>query len=137
LDWKIDIVKELKFPSYEWLKALPLKRTRTHKDTISGKLYEEEEHCEYKFNLFDTPVFAYGQLSYNEDDSRYIYFDVMENGYSNMNSYGLELKFNKKNYQKLCKHAQEVYEMFYRELDKDMSWQWDCTPEECFEKYIW
>ena len=129
-------MKELKFPSYEWLKALPLKREVMRKDSISGKLYKDEEHCEYKFTLFDTPVYVYGQLSYNEDDSKYIYFDVMENGYSNMNSYGLELKFNKKNYQKLCKHAQEVYEMFYRELDKNMSWQWECTPEECFENYI-
>lgn len=129
-------MKELKFPSYEWLKALPLKRkyTSTGRDGVS---YEREEHREYKFTLFDTPVNAYGQLSYNEDDSRYIYFDVMEDGYSNMNDYGLALKFNKTNYKKLCKHAQEVYEMFYRELDKDLSYQWECTPEECFERYIW
>lgn len=124
-------MKELKFPPYEWLKALPLKRTYTHRN--GNDSWETEEHCEYKFTLFDTPVFAYGQLSYNEDDSRYIYFDVMENGYSNMNNYGLALKFNKKNYQEICKHAQEIYEMFYRELDKDESWQWDCTPEEYFK----
>lgn len=125
-------MKELKFPSYEWLKALPLTRTYTHTDRY-GDSYELEEYCEYKFTLFDTPVFAYGQLSYNEDDSRYIYFDIMENGYSNMNNYGLALKFNKANYQKICKHAQEMYGMFYRELDKDMSWQWECTPEEYFK----
>lgn len=126
-------MKELKFPSYEWLKALPLKRTYTHRN--GNDSWETEEHYEYKFTLFDTPVFVYGQFSYNEDDSRYIYFDVMENGYSNMNNYGLALKFNKKNYQEICKHAQEVYKMFYRELDKDMSWQWDCTPEEYSENY--
>ena len=130
-------MKELKFPPYEWLKALPLKREVMRKDTFTGKQYKDEEHCEYKFTLFDTPVFAYGQLSYNEDDSRYVYFDVMESGYSGMNDYGLALKLNKENYKKICEHAQEVYEMFYRELDKDESWQWDCTPEEYFEKYCW
>lgn len=123
-------MKELKFPPYEWLKALPLKRTYTHKN--GDDIWHTEECCEYRFCLFDTPVYVYGQLSYNEDDSRYLYFDVMEGGYSNMNSYGLALKFNKENYKKICKHAQEVYEMFYRELDADKSWQWDCSPEEYF-----
>lgn len=127
-------MKKLKFPTYEWLKALPLKRTYTSVSR-DGVFYEREEHCEYRFLLFNTPVFAYGQFSYNEDDSRYIYFDVMEGGYSNMNSYGLALKFNKTNYKKICKHAQEMYEMFYRELDADKSWQWDCTPEEYFENH--
>lgn len=124
-------MKKLNFPSYEWLKALPLKRTYISTD-INGNAYEREEPCEYRFTLFDTPVFAYGQFSYNEDDSKFIYFDVMENGYSNMNTYGLAVKFNKENYKKICKHAQEIYDMFYRELDKDMSWQWNCTPEEYF-----
>lgn len=128
-------MRELKFPSYEWLKALPLKRTYTYTDD-SGESWEMEEHCEYKFMLFDTPVFVCGQLSYNEDDSRYIYFDVMENGYSNMNDYGLELKFNKANYEKICKHAQEVYESFFKELEKDISYQWDCTLEEYFENEL-
>lgn len=129
-------MKQLKLPPYEWLKALPLKCTCTYTNRKTGETFEGEEHCEYKFTIFDTPVFVYGQLSYNEDDSRYIYFDVMENGYSNMNSYGLELKFNKENYQKICKHAQEVYEMFYKELDKDLAWQWeDNTPEEYFNKF--
>jgi len=130
-------MKELKFPSYEWLKALPLKRTRTYTDRTSGKSWKDEVHCEYKFTLFDTPVYVYGQLSYNEDDSRHIYFDVIENGYTNMNNLGLALEFNKVNYQKICKYAQEVYEMFYRELDKDVSYQWDYTPEEYFENVYW
>ena len=125
-------MKKLKFPPYEWLKALPLKREVIRKDTFSGKQYKETEPCEYRFTLFDTPVGAWGQFSYNEDDSRFIYFDVMEDGYSNMNTYGMELKFNKVNYEKICKHAQEIYEMFYRELEADQSWQWDCTPEEYF-----
>ena len=126
-------MKELKFPSYEWLKALPLKRTCTFTNRAIGETWEDEVYCEYKFILFDTPVYVYGQLSYNEDDSRYIYFDVMENGYSGMNNLGLALKFNKENYRKICEHAQKVYEMFYKELEADKSWQWDCTPEEYFE----
>ena len=130
-------MRQLKFPSYEWLKALPLKRMKTFTSRFTGESFEVEEHCEYKFTLFDTPVYVYGQLSYNEDDSRYIYFDVMENGYSNMNNYGISLKFNKTNYKKLCKHAQEMYEMFYKELDKDVSYQWDCEPEEYFEKHYY
>ena len=125
-------MKQLKFPPYEWLKALPLSRKYIYTDR-DGNSFEMEEHCEYKFTLFDTPVFACGQLSYNEDDSRFIYFDVMENGYSNMNRYGIALKFNKQNYKNLCKHAQEMYEMFFKELEKDVSYQWDCTPEEYFE----
>lgn len=125
-------MRELKFPSYEWLKALPLKRKYMH-TSRDGDSWEMEEHCEYTFRIFDTPVYVYGQFSYNEDDSKSIYFDVMENGYSDKNSFGLALKFNKKNYNEICKHAQKVYEMFYNELDKDESWQWDCTPEEYFE----
>lgn len=128
-------MKELKFPPYEWLKALPLKREVMRKDTFSGKQYKDKESCEYKFTLFDTPVSTFGQLSYNEDDSRYIFFDVIEDWHTNMNNWGIALKFNKANYQKICKHAQEVYEMFCRELEKDLSYQWDCTPEEYFENY--
>ena len=129
-------MKELKFPSYEWLKALPLKREIMRKDTFSGKQYKDEEPCEYKFTLFDTPVNVFGQLSYNENDSRYIFFDVIENWHTNMNNLGIALKFNKVNYQKICKYAQEVYEMFYRELDKDLSYQWECTPDKYFENCI-
>jgi hypothetical protein len=127
-------MNQLKLPSYEWLKALPLKRTVT-RTGYTGATWEEEEHCEYVFSLFDTPVSVYGRLSYNEDDSRLIYFDVMENGYTGLNEYSLGLKFNKENYKKICKYAQEVYETFYRELARDYSWQWeDNTPEEYFDK---
>lgn len=125
-------MRKLNFPSYEWLKALPLKRTYKYTNAV-GRTWEEEGICEYRFILFDTPVNVFGQLTYNDDDSRYLYFDVMEDGYSGRNDWGLELKFNKANYQKICKHAQKIYEMFYRELDKDVSYQWDCTPEEYFE----
>lgn len=128
-------MNKLKLPPYEWLKALPLKRTVTHTDRFTGETWEDEEHCQYSFSLFDTPVSVYGRLSYNEDDSRLIYFDVMENGYTGLNDYSLGLKFNKENYKKICKYAQEVYETFYRELARDYSWQWeDNTPEEYFDK---
>jgi hypothetical protein len=128
-------MNQLKLPPYEWLKALPLKRTVTYKDRETGESWEDEEHCQYSFTIFDTPVFVYGRLSYNEDDSRRIYFDVIENGYTGLNDYSLGLKFNKENYKKICKYAQEVYETFYRELAKDYSWQWeDNTPEEYFTK---
>lgn len=128
-------MNQLKLPPYEWLKALPLKRTVTYKDRETGESWEDEEHCQYSFTIFDTPVFVYGRLSYNEDDSRLIYFDVMENGYTGLNDYSLGLKFNKENYKKICKYAQEVYETFYRELARDYSWQWeDNAPEEYFTK---
>ncbi len=128
-------MNQLKLPPYEWLRALPLKRTVTRTDRFTGETWEDEEHYQYSFSLFDTPVSVYGRLSYNEDDSRLIYFDVMENGYTGLNDYSLGLKFNKENYKKICKYAQEVYETFYRELARDYSWQWeDNTPEEYFDK---
>lgn len=110
-------MRQLKFPPYEYIKSLP---------TVD----RDDEDCfnEYTWTLFATPVNVYGRLSYNEDDSGYIYFDVMEDGYCEMNRLGIALKFNKKNYAKLCKHAQKVFESFYKELDTDYSEQW--------EKYI-
>ena len=118
-------MKQLNLPPYEWLKALPLKDAK-------GK------PCQYEFTLFDTPVAVCGRLSYNEDDSRFIFFDVMEGFHTGMNDYGLSLKFNEKNYQKLCKHAQKIYELFLAEPNEDMSWQWEweCTPDEYFKEEI-
>ena len=110
-------MRQLKFPPYEYIKSLP-------------KVDEDDDDCFIKYDwvLFTTPVDVYGRLSYNEDDSGYIYFDVMEDGYCDQNQFGIGLKFNKKNYAKLCKHAQKVFESFYKELDTDCSEQW--------EKYI-
>jgi hypothetical protein len=46
------------------------------------------------------------------------------------------VKFNKKNYEAVCKHAQEVYEDFQRELFKTWSWQWEnVTPTEYFVQH--
>ena len=125
-------MRQLKFPSYEWLKALPLNKKCTHTDR-DGNSFEMKEHCEYSFILFETPISAYGRFTYNEDDSKYIHFDVIEGGHSGQNGLGLALKLNKYNYQKICKHAQEVYEKFYEELEKDTSFWWDCVPEEYHE----
>jgi hypothetical protein len=73
---------------------------------------------------------------YNEDDSGMIYFDVMEDGYCDHNHLGMYVKLNKKNYEAVCKHAQEVYEDFQRELFKTWSWQWEnVTPTEYFVQH--
>ena len=106
-------MRKLKFPPYEYIKSLP------------RKCKDSDMFHEYTWKLFDTPIWVYGRLSYNEDDSGWIFFDVMEGGYCDRNSLGMRCKINKANYTKICKHAQEVFEEFYRELDKDYSWQWE------------
>ena len=106
-------MRKLKFPPYEYIKSLPRKRK------------DSDMFNEYTWTLFDTPVCVYGRFSYNEDDSGWIFFDVMEGGYCDRNNLSMRCKFNKANYTKICKHAQKVYEDFYRELDKDYSWQWE------------
>ena len=111
-------MRQLKFPPYEYIKSLP-KWDKT-KDLPK----------QYRWTLFDTPTSVSGSLSYNEDGDGFIFFDVWEGGYTGMNQLGLALKFNKANYAKICKHAQKVYEDFYRELDKDCSWQWEKDYEE-------
>ena len=106
-------MRQLKFPPYEYIKSLP----KTEADT--------EFYRQYEWILFDTPICTPGRFSYNENGEGYIYFDVMEGGYSEMNNLGLALKFNKANYAKICKHAQKVFEEFYKELDVDYSEQWE------------
>ena len=104
-------MRQLKFPPYEYIKSLP----------TDDEVFVQDYH----WTLFSTPVSVSGVLTYNEDDSRYLFFDVWEDGYVEKNRFGLSLKLNKANYSKICKHAQRVYEEFCRELDKDYSWQWD------------
>ena len=111
-------MRKLKFPPYEYIKSLS---TWNKKKDLPN---------EYSWTLFDTPTSIYGRFSYNEDDSHFIFFDVMEDGYCDHNNLGMRCKFNKANYAKICKHAQKVYEDFYRELDKDCSWQWGKYEEE-------
>ena len=112
-------MRELKFPTYEYIKSLPT-------------ICEESEHeyliglpLEYEWKLFYTPVSAEGILSYNLDGDGYIYFDVWENGYTGMNDLGLAVKFNKTNYKKLCKHAQYIFNGFYEALGRDCSADWE------------
>ena len=112
-------MRQLKFPSYEYIKSLP----RTIKE--SEDKYEIGLPLKYEWTLFDTPIYTPGVLSYNDDGSGYIFFDVWEGGYTGMNDLGLALKFNKSNYAKICKHAQNVYEEFYRELNVDYSDSWE------------
>ena len=106
-------MRQLKFPPYEYIKSLP----KWDK--------EEDVPLRYCWRLFDTPTSVCGTLSYNEDGSGFIFFDVWEGGYTGQNYLGLTLKFNKVNYAKICKHAQEVLEDFYRALDKDWSASWE------------
>lgn len=112
-------MRQLKFPTYEYIKSLP-------------KICKESEYKyliglpnEYEWKLFDTPTSVEGVLSYNLDGSGYIFFDVYEGGYSGENDLGLAVKFNKSNYQKLCKHAQNIFDGFYEALDRDCSDSWE------------
>ena len=106
-------MRQLKFPTYEYIKSLP-KHKREDKDY----------YYEYTWKLFDTPIDVEGRLSYNLDGDGFIFFDVFEGGYSNMNDMGLVVKFNKANYKKLCKHAQNIFDGFYEALDRDCSIYW-------------
>ena len=106
-------MRKLRFPSYEYIKSLP----RFNED--------DDTYNKYDWLLFQTPVDVYGRFSYNEDGEPYICFDVMEDGYSEMNDLGMSVKFNKANYAKLCKHAQKIFESFYEALDEDCSEYWD------------
>lgn len=126
---------QLKFPPYEWLKKLPLTEKYTWVDRATGEEHEEDTFKEYDFTLFTTPTDVYGRFTYNEDDSGMIYFDVMEDGYCDHNTLGKRVRFTKKDYEKICKHAQKVYEDFQRELLRDWSWQWDRTAEEYFKEH--
>ena len=112
-------MRQLKFPPYEYLKSLPV--------TEEGS----DVPAEYRYILFTTPTTVHGRLSYNEDGSGCIFFDVLEYGYVEVNNFGMALKLNKANYTKICKHAQKVFEDFYRELDIDYSEQWEkyCDKE--------
>lgn len=107
-------MRQLKFPTYEYIKSLP-----TASKADKGYYYE------YDWKLFATPTGDKGVISYNLDEEGWIYFDVFEDGYSEVNHLGLALKLNKANCAKLCKHAQKVYEEFYRALDEDYSQYWE------------
>lgn len=100
-------MRQLTFPTYEYIKSLPVE--------------DKETGCYHRYNwiLFETPMRVDGRLTYNDNDSRMIYFDVYEGGYAGMNTLGIELNLTKANYAKVCKHAQKVFEGFYKTLDED------------------
>lgn len=107
-------MRQLKFPSYEYIKSLP-----KHKDG------DKDFYYEYDWKLFVDRIGNEGVISYNLTGDGWIYFDVFEGGYSDMNPLGMALKFNKANYAKICKHAQKVFEDFYKALDVDWSDTWE------------
>lgn len=114
-------MRELKFPTYDYIKSLPTYNEKT------------DTYYEYSWKLFETPTDVYGRLAWNEDDEGYIYFDVMEDDYCDHNTLGLAVKFNKANYNKLCKHAQNVFDGFYEALDRDCSCDWENYETEVAE----
>lgn len=126
---------QLKFPPYEWIKALPKTEIHYYKDRVSGKDIPSKEPKEYTIKLFNTPTSVYGRFSYNEDGDGFICFDVMEDGYCDHNRLGLTLKFNKANYSKICAHAQEVYEEFQRTLLTDYSYLWENKKPEEYQDF--
>lgn len=113
-------MRQLKFPEYEYIKSLPTVCEESEYE------YEVGLPLEYTWLLFDTPTSVHARFSYNEDGSGFIFFDVMEDGYCDHEEHlNMSCKFNKKNYAKICKHAQKVYEEFYKTLDKDCSIYWE------------
>lgn len=129
-----DDFKKLNLPDYEWLKALPKKHNVVRR-TLSGEKFMDTEHCQYDLTLFSVPGVR-GRFTLNEDAGNLIIFDLIIDGYVSSNrSYHKALRFNKKNYLAICKHAQEVYEFFQRELSMDHSWVWNRSPEEYYKIY--
>lgn len=105
-------MRQLKFPDYEYLKALP-------------KTDQQNEPQAYEFTLFEMPSCGLrGRFSYNEDDTNWIFFDVLNGDYSDVNDLGMSLEFTELNYSIICKYAQQVFVNFYTELDTDYSYLW-------------
>lgn len=103
-------IPKLNFPNYETLKKL-------------------NKNQEYKFTLFRLGFSGiYGRLSLYEDFSNLIYFDVLVNGYINDDFYVKCLKFNKKNYENICNHAQKCYNEIFLTLYN--------SPNETIKKYF-
>ena len=112
-------MRQLKFPTYDYIKSLPKVCTKSKYKYLIGLPNE------YEWTLFNTPTSVVGTLSYNLDGDGYIHFDVWESGYTGENDLGLAVKFNKVNYAKLCRHAQNIFEGFYEALDRDCSADWE------------
>lgn len=105
---QIDTIPRLTFPTYEQIKELD-------KDT------------EYEIILFITGIEdTYGRITLNEGGKRQIIFELIEDGYSDKNSYTMIKKFDKKNYKTICYHAQRCYDDLYKALrnGSNCSWMW-------------
>ena len=118
-------MRKLKFPSYEYLKSLPLYEEDEEFIKEYGK--DAATPIEYKWMLFDTPVGVYGKIFYNLDDDCCLYFDVMEQGYSGMNDLACCCKkLTEIDYMEFCKKVQCFFESFYNTLDVEWCvWEQD------------
>lgn len=94
-----------------------------------NKMKELNKNREYIFHLFGLGTNdIYGRFTLYEDFSDLIRFDLIVNGYSGENSWNLNLKFNSKNYKKICDYAQKCYNYLFTELyysAQNSSWRWD------------
>ena len=102
-------IPELKFPAYENIKKLNKNR-------------------EYEFIIFRTGIEdTYGRFTVHEDGHRKIIFDLIEDGYSDKNSYTMKRRITKKEYEEICNHAQNCYNDLFKALisGADCSWSWE------------
>ena len=102
-------IPELKFPSYEKLKEL-----RNNK--------------EYEFIIFETGIDGtYGRFTLYEDGKNTIIFDLIEDGYSDKNSYTMIRNFTQRGYKQVCVRAQNCYNDLFKALKNgnDCSWMWE------------
>lgn len=106
---------KLNFPSWEYIKGLPLKNEETG-------FYEE-----YRWILFETGIPGVsGVLTWNEDGQKKLVFDVFVGGYSGESGFDKVFNGNKEGYKKMRGYVfDEVYLKILHSLNKDMSWQWE------------
>ncbi len=90
---------KLKFPTYEYIKSLPLKD-------------EGGEDAEYNFVLFKVHEHVYCRFTYNEDGYKGFHLDLMCDGFCDKLLIGCHKNFyrmNKKDYKLMCEHAEILY----------------------------
>ena len=102
-------MRQLKFPTYEYIKSLPKVCTKSEHE------YEIGLPLEYEWKLFYTPTSVQGTLRYNDDGSGYVFFDVWELGYTGENDLGLAVKFGKNNYKNFV-HTHRIFSMVFTKL---------------------
>ena len=93
-----------------------------------NKMKKLRNDKEYIFSLFDLGINnIYGRFTLYEDFSNLIHFDLIVDGYSETNFYGISYKFNEENYKKICNHAQDCYNRLFCEFyySSQTSWRWD------------